>query len=439
MKKLILICCSLTLMWVQIGIAGGDINKARLDSLFSLIENNDKGMGSISIFENGKEVYQKNYGFASLEHNIRSQSETRYRIGSISKVFTAVTVLKLAENNLLSLNDPLSLFFPDVTHAESITIEHLLRHQSGIFNFTSNPDFLIWLTEAHTRHEILEKIMATENVFLPGEITEYSNSNYVFLTFIAEDVTGKNFAELIDEYVARPLGLTNTYVGTETPSNEASSYHKYVSWALQPITHMSVPVGAGAIISTPTELNIFLNRLFSGDLLSENSLKEMTTIESGFGLGLHQAPFHEYTAIGHSGGIDGFLSNAFYLPEKNLSVAFCTNAMDFHINEIMVGVLSILLDKDYFLPNFETISLTTEVLTTYAGVYSSPELPINLTISTQDNRLIAQGSGQPSFILEAFDTHQFRFNLAGLIIEFLPEKNMLILKQGEGVFEMSRE
>ncbi len=245
-------------------------NKAKMDSLFHLIEENDRGMGSISIFRDGKEMYQKSYGYRDAEHTIKANAETKYRVGSISKTFTAAIVMKLIEEGELALTTRLSDFYPQVKNADKITVEQLLRHRSGIFNIT-NDNFTSWNTQKHTKEQLLEKIITKGSTFKPGERFEYSNSNYILLTFITEDITGKSFSDLLQEIIVKPCGLKNTCVGNKInpQNNEALSYTKMSDWKPENETDMSIPLGAGFIVSTPTDLNIFFTSLFEEKIIKK--------------------------------------------------------------------------------------------------------------------------------------------------------------------------
>lgn len=437
-KKILLVALLLTATHLH----AQDFDKTRMDSLFSIIEQNNRGMGSVSLFHNGKEVYQRSYGKASIEEDIAADANTRYRVGSVSKMFTATLVMKLVENNLLTLNTSLEKFYPQVENSKSITIEDMLRHRSGIFNFTNKLEYQEYYTRAHSREELLQRILASKPAFEPQQKTEYSNANYVLLSFIAEDVSGKSYAQLLEEYITRPAGLKSTYVGSKTDvaNHEARSYTNLSGWKVEAETHMSIPLGAGAIVSTPTELNVFINKLFAGEIVSNKSLEAMKTIINGFGLGMFQVPFHERRGLGHNGGIDGFQSSLFYIPSDNVSAAFTSNAVYYPMNDIMIGVLSIYFNKDYALPRFsEPLALSQEDMEPYVGEYASAQIPIKLKIFKGENALMAQGTNQPAFMLECFDKHKFRFDAARLEIEFMPEDDKLILKQGGGVFEMRKE
>ncbi len=430
------------LLGVNLALSAQSFDKQKMDSLFSIIEKYDRGMGSVSFFHNGKEVYQKNYGYADLEKKSKNDASTKFRIGSISKTFTATIILKLVESNKLSLSAKLSDFYPQLQNADKITMAHLLQHRSGIANFTNVADYLQWNTEKQTKEQLLSRIASGGVSFEPNEKFEYSNSNYVLLTCIAEDVTGKTFSELLQEIIVQPCHLKNTFVGSRinTDHNEALSYTKLSEWKLEKETDMSIPQGAGFIVSTPFDLNTFLNCLFEGKLVGEESLKQMTTVIDNFGLGLIRVPFYDMKGYGHTGGIDGFQANAFYFPEEKVSIALASNGVVYPLNDIIVGSLSIYFGKAYQLPPFsETITLTAEELDIYLGVYSTSAFPLKITISRNGNTLIAQGTGQPSFPLECVEKDKFKFDQARLELEFIPAENKMILKQNGMTFDMKRE
>ena len=433
-----------TIIFIAISqlLSAQSFDKQKMDSLFSIIETNDRGMGSISIFHDGKEVYQRSYGYVDMEKEIRSNALTKYRIGSISKTFTTTIIMKLIEQSKLSLSAKLSDFYPQIKNAEKITIAHLLQHRSGISNFTGVADYLQWNTQKHTKEQLLNRIVSGNVSFEPDEKFEYSNSNYVLLTFIAEDVSDNTFSELLQEMIIKPCNLKNTFIGSKinAANNEALSYTKLHEWKLENETDMSIPLGAGSIISTPYDLNVFLNQLFSEKLVKEESLNQMKTIKDMFGFGLIQVPFYNLRGYGHTGGIDGFQANAFYFPEPKVSIALASNGVVYPLNDIIIGVLSIYFGRDYQLPEFkESITLTNEELDKYTGVYSTPTLPTKLTISRNGNILTAQGTGQPSFPLEYVEKDKFKFDQARLEIEFIPSENKLILKQNGMIFEATRE
>jgi CubicO group peptidase (beta-lactamase class C family) len=201
-------------------------------------------------------------------------------------------------------------------------------------------------------------------------------------------------------------------------------------------TDMSIPQGAGAIVSTAADINRFLIALFSGKLISESSLEQMKTIDQGYGLGIFQMPFGEKISFGHSGGIDAFQSMAGYFPEEKLAVTYLSNGVVYPVNSVMIGVLNIIFGQPFELPEFHKISK--ETLDRYVGTYTSPALPIDLKIFRDGVKLMGQGTGQPAFPLTSVNETTFTYQQAGLSVEFKPEENKLILSQGGGTFEMTR-
>jgi CubicO group peptidase (beta-lactamase class C family) len=419
-----------------------NFDKAKMDSLFATIESHQKGMGSVSIFVDGKPVYQNTIGYADIETGLRANAGTKYRIGSISKTFTAVIIMQLIDEDKLTLDTKLSGFFPEIPNAGEITIENLLRHRSGLYNFTNAEDYVSWMEKTKSRDELIQLFIDNGTVFNPNEKAEYSNTNYVLLSLIAEKIDHKNFSDIIKKRISKPLKLKNTYYGGKInpENNEALSYTKLKGWTLATETDMSIPMGAGSIVSTPNDLNTFYASLFAGKLVSASSLGEMTKLVDSFGIGLFQIPFYERKAFGHTGGIDGFQSNSAYFPDDKFVVSYFSNGADMPVNNIMIGVLSIYFGKDYILPEFLSgLELNTEELDKYLGTYSSPTFPLKLTITKEGNKLIGQATGQPTFPLEAYEMDKFKFDQAMLKIDFFPNEHKLILKQGGLEFELTKE
>ncbi|OJX91637.1 MAG: hypothetical protein BGP01_02075 [Paludibacter sp. 47-17] len=439
--KVLKLLVALFIVHVQLAEAQNINLFARTDSLIGRIEQSDRGMGSVSVFMNGEEVYKRHYGFASLESQMPIDDKTLFRIGSISKTFTATLVLKQVELGKLKLTDSLSKWFPMFGNSRKITIRHLLSHQSGIYNFTSDATYLQWNVQPHSRKELLERMLRYPNVFMPGEKTEYSNSNYVLLTWILEEVSGETYSNLLDKWIVKPAGLKQTFFTTDPAMPLASSYNRTTSWIKSTDTHESIPLGAGAIVSTPSELNRFLFALLSGKLLSPGSLTAMKTISADrFGLGLIKVPFYTYTGYGHTGGIDGFQSQLFGFRNDSVVVAITANAVMYPINELMIGILSDVFQLPFQLPVFKSaVETSPEQLQAYTGVYSAAGLPIKLTISVQDGVLTGQGTGQPSFPLTCTGPHQFAFEQAGIVLEFQPAQHQMVLIQMGNRFVMKKE
>ncbi|MCX8490061.1 MAG: serine hydrolase [Cyclobacteriaceae bacterium] len=422
------------------------LNTSKLDSLFSVLAANDRAMGSVAISKNKKVLYSRAIGFSSVEAGpkIVATEKTKYRIGSITKTFTTVLIFQLIEEGKLSLTTTLDKYFPAVQNAKTITISNLLNHRSGIHNFTDDPDYLTWMTMPKSKMEMIAIIAKNKPNFVPDTKAQYSNSNFVLLGFIVEQLRKKSYAQILSDRIVKKVGLTDTYFGkaTDLKDNECFSYQwSNNEWKKESETDMSIPHGAGAIVSTPTDLVMFMEALFAGKLVSQSSLLTMKTIVDGYGMGLFQVPFGSKRAFAHTGGIDGFSSNTAYFPEDSLAIAYCTNGQRYPMNDILIGMLSLYYNRAYSIPNFSApiFLIKASELDQYIGVYSSAQLPLKITITKKDAALTAQATGQASFPLDPVERDKFKFDRAGVILEFTPATGEMILKQGGGVFKFIRE
>lgn len=321
-----------------------------LDQLLHSFEVEQKAMGTVSIFQNGNEVYNKSFGKANLAQDKVANANTRYKIGSISKVFTASVVLKLIEEQKLELNTLLSKYFPKVPNSDEITIKHLLSHQSGLFNITDEEGFDTWIRKPRNRKEMMGKIIKGGSVFEPGSQTAYSNSNFLLLSYIIEDIEKKSFSKVLNERVFKPLKLKRTTFGAKLKpkKNEAYSYFlKENIWTpIYQETYLKSTMGAGGITSTAQEVNTFYNALFNGKIISNEILNEMTTpIRNDWGLGISVINFNGITIYGHDGGIDGYQSVAIYLPAQKVSIAFTFNAATVSATQTAIQILQTYLSS----------------------------------------------------------------------------------------------
>jgi CubicO group peptidase (beta-lactamase class C family) len=416
-----------------------DIEKAKLDTYFEVLEDNNRFMGSVAASKDGEIIYSKSVGFADISRGLKASEKSKYRIASITKTFTAVLILQAVDERKLELNQTIDKYFPTVGNADKITIEHLLRHRSGLYNFTDSA-WTSWYTEPKTEKEMIEIIIKGGNDFEPDTKMAYSNSGFVLLTYILEKIYEKPFSNLLEEKISRPIGLENTYLGGKinTENGECNSYTFHdKNWKLETEAEMSQLLGAGAMTSTTTDLIKFSNALFSGKLISEESLQKMITMKDYFGMGLVQMPFYEHIGFGHTGGLDGFGSLLIYFPANNISFVYISNGMNFNGNEIAITVLSAVYGKPFEIPEFA--EFTNDELENYVGIYSSQQIPLKITISKLNIQLFGQATGQPSFPLEATGKDRFEFRQAGIVLEFNLANKTMILRQGGGVFNFALE
>jgi D-alanyl-D-alanine carboxypeptidase len=295
-------------------------------------------------------------GTTDLARQNLMQRDDVIRIGSTTKTFTAVLVLKLVEEGRLSLDDSISKWFPSVPNAEVITIRQLLNHSSGISEIIPKGLMKSIIPSTYWKRDELVKLITQDPLlFTPGTQFSYSNSNYILLGFIIEDVTGKTVLQLLHEQILKPLNLKHTYFipYEQTPARLVTGFDRDLakipgmleinpdntSWATLAFT-------SGAIASTADDLGVFFENLFAGKLLAPSTMEEMKTFiyatnpgfteQTGSGLGLMRLEVAGQELIGHVGQFMGSTSIAMYAPEKGDTIVVTSNLS----NPDMVAVLT---------------------------------------------------------------------------------------------------
>lgn len=427
---------------INLGISQ-ELNTNKLDSIFDKVTELNSGMASISIFKNGKEIYQKSYGFVDVDNQIKSNATTKYKIGSISKTYTSTLILKATENGKLSLNTKLEKYYPELPNANKITIKQMLNHSSGLFNYTSKDDFRSWIYVGISKIELLKKFKENGTVFDPGEKNEYSNTNYVLLAYILEKIYDKPFEEILYSKLLVKLNLKNTYHESETKSddNEAFSFTKVGDkWIKETSWNMENAIGAGSLVATTTDVNIFMDGLFTNKIINSASLKEMKTLTNDFGLGLFRYPYGNKWLYGHTGGIERFTSMTGYLPEEKLGFTICSNAYGVNNNDIALAILANYFNKDYSLSSLEPdTNYQPKNISQYEGLYSTASFPLKIKIFVKENYLMAQATGQGAFPLSPVAKHTFKFDPAGIEFIFHPKAKMLTFTQMGNSTDMNKE
>jgi D-alanyl-D-alanine carboxypeptidase len=338
-------------------ISAQTADKAKLDRFFDRLAEKNQAMGSLTVAKDGKLLYTRAIGYSRINGKERkpATTATRYRVGSITKMFTAAIVFQLVEEGKLNLSDTLDKFFPQIPNAGKITIEHILTHRSGIHDFIKEPDFRAWSLNARTKDETLAFIARGKPDFEPGEKRSYSNAGYVLLGFIVEKLDGKPYQDALKKRITGKLGLKDTYRGTgktDISKKESFSYIYAEDWKQQDEIDLSIPGGAGAIVSTSSDLAKFASALFDGKLISQESVASMMQNK----IGMSDLPLIGKTFYGLAGSMDGFRSLLIYLPEEKLAVAYTSNGMVYSAKDILNGVLEIYQNKPFEIPTFERVA-----------------------------------------------------------------------------------
>lgn len=416
-------------------VCGQTPDKAKLDHYFDRLNEKNKAMGSLIIAQNGNVVYSRIIGFSQINGADKKPltAATRYRIGSVTKMFTATMIFQLVEEGKLKLDDKLDKFFPQIPNADKITILHILAHRSGIADLAdgsgkSNP---------RTQSEILATITKGGSGFEPGTKYAYSNSGFVVLGFIIEKLMGKPYSEVLKQRVTSKIGINDTYLGTgltDVNKNESFSYRYAGSWQQETETYISKAGGAGGIISTPSDLIKFIRALFNQQLVSKNSLDLMMQQH----LGMEPFTYNGQTFYGHGGGIDNFGAWLVYQPEEKLALAYTTNAKMYPVMNIINGVFDIYANKPFTIPSFESTDISPEILDKYVGVYSMEGAP-KFTITREGTTLLVQMADRPPYQLEVIAENKFKISNAPIEIEFDTANKQMKLKRGGGEKVFTKE
>ena len=425
----------------NMGLYAQSIDAAKLNSYFKVLEENNKFMGTAAVSKNGSVVYEQASGYADISSKKKNNTKTKYRIGSVSKTFTSVLTLKAAELKKLKLEDKISIYFPNLNNADKITISDLLYHRSGIHSFTDEMEYLSYYTSKKTRAEMLQIINKYPADFEAGANAEYSNSNYVLLSYIVEDVFKTDYTTALNTYIVKPLKLESTFLGGKIhlENEEAYSYDYEGKWVKSEETDISVPMGAGGIVSTPADLMKFIEGLFSGKIISKTSLDKMITLKDDYGMGIFSFPFNNEVGYGHDGSIDGYRSMVSYYPDSGIATAVIANGSNMNLADVNTVLLKAANQMPFEIPNFNKRTVTSADLDVYLGTYTSEQIPLKITISKKENVLYAQATGQLAFPMEALEDHRFSFETAGIVIQFNVKDHSFTLNQGGGKFVFTKE
>ena len=300
------------------------------DAVKTLAENNKKFMGSVLVAKHDEVVLSRGYGFANLEWDIPNTPDTKFRLGSISKQFTAACILRLEEQGKLSVSDPVKKYLDDAPPTwDKITIHHVLTHTAGIPSVTDFPDFPVIQRQPATQEKLYRLVRDKPLEFEPGTKFKYSNSGYLLLTYLIERITHGKYEDFLQQNVLTPAALKDTGydVNARILRHRASGYAPFGTITLNAAyVDMSVPGGAGALYSTTEDLLHWEQSLFGGKVLKPESLRKMTTPAlNQYAYGLFVREVNGHKRIGHTGGIEGFNTQLTYLPDDKVVVAVLGN------------------------------------------------------------------------------------------------------------------
>jgi CubicO group peptidase (beta-lactamase class C family) len=413
--------CLAALLVVASPAAAQDV--ARMQQVVQASVDQGEFTGSVLVARDGEVLLDQGYGLANREWSIPNAGDTKFRLGSVTKQFTAVGLMLLNERGLVDLEAPVKTYLPDAPAAwDAITVRHLLNHTSGIPNFTNDPDFPKWAILPTTVAELVSRFDAQALRFTPGARYEYSNSGYIMLTAIIEAVSGKSYADYMTESLFQPLGLGDTGYDSHARilPRRASGYTPSADGVVNAdYADMTVPQGAGALYSTTRDLLKWEQALFGGRVLRPESLAQLTTPNLGnYALGLMVVEKDGHRIVSHGGGIQGFNTFLGYDATDRMTVVVLGNLNGSAPDRLGDQLLTLARGGSVTLPTDRVaVSLPADSLAAYEGVYAlAPTFSITVTVS--DGKLMAQATGQPAFELHAAEPDQFFLTVVDARVSF---------------------
>jgi CubicO group peptidase (beta-lactamase class C family) len=379
----------------------------QFDEYFNALVTKNGFSGAVLVARYGRIVYARGAGWANVEMNAPNTPQTKFRVGSITKQFTAAAILLLQERGKLSVNDPVCKFFGDCPRAwKEITIHHLLAHTSGLPNYTDLPDYDAKMALPETNESLIARFKNLPLEFKPGRKHAYSNSGYILLGVIIEKLSGESYENFLRGNIFAPLEMRDTGVDRNeiALTNRATGYSikdgKLVNAAYQ---EMSQAGAAGALYSTVEDLFRWNEGLFGGKALQPKSLESMTTAwtrEYGYGLVI-QTDFQR-KHFSHGGRISGFFNDIEYFPDDRVTVVVLRNIYDIDPppRSVAFDLAAIVLGEKYEVPRSHVeVNVDQKILDTYVGRYEL-EPKVFVTIARRGTGLTAQRTGQR--VVESF-------------------------------------
>ncbi|OGU73062.1 MAG: hypothetical protein A2V93_00495 [Ignavibacteria bacterium RBG_16_34_14] len=362
---------------IIISAAGNIFSQGRFEKIDDLLNKYyEYGLfnGTALVAEDGDVILSKGYGYANLEWNIPNTPDTKFRIGSISKQFTATIIMRLVEEGKIKLDGKITDYLPDYRKetGDKVTIHHLLTHTSGIISYTNTPN--VWLDSLRNHYDkeyFIKHFHSGDLEFEPGKEFSYNNTGYYLLAIIAEKVTGKDFGKLLKERIFDLVGMENT--GSEDDESiikkKAFGYLKFGNQFTNDL-YMFMPnaMGAGHMYSTVEDLFKWDQALYTDKILSEESKEKMFTpflSDYGYGWGIFWSKLSESDSvrtIAHSGGINGFNTNFSRLVDKNQTIILFNNTGNAPLSEMSTEIAKILNNYDYKYPKKPIIDFLAGVI-----------------------------------------------------------------------------
>ncbi len=400
---------------------------AYADRLLAAAYPADQPGAAALVMKDGQVVLRKGYGMANLELGVPVSPDMVFEIGSITKQFTGAAVLLLQEQGKLRVEDDLTKYLPDYpTHGETITVEHLLTHTSGIVSYTGLPEWLPRVREDMKVEDVIALFKDKPLEFKPGEKNRYNNSAYFLLGAVIEKASGKTYEQFIEEEIFQKLGMKHSRYGhaEEIVPLRAAGYSRDDKGDYRHAMYLSMtqPYAAGSLMSTVDDLALWDRALAGETLLQKASLDRMFTsaklvsgkpIRYGYGLVLYELEGRQ--VMEHGGGIFGYVSFLLRVPEEKLVVAILSNNDSTSPDDLALSITAKALGKP--LEERQAMKLDEAILEEYVGFYRF-DAETTRTITRDGSKLFSQRAGGDKIEIFASARDEFYFADGGTNLRF---------------------
>lgn len=357
--------------------------------------------GSILIARDGKVLISRGYGMANFEFDVPNTPQTKFRIGSMTKPFTAMAIMLLQEQGKLSLQDSVCKYLSDCPTAwQAVTIHHLLSHTSGIAKHEKASDYLKTAMLPMTVTQLIDSFKSKPADFKPGERFDYNNNGYILLGYVIEKVSGKSYEAFLRENIFAPLNMANSGYDEYSPiiKYRATGYVREGNNLVNAVyIDQSQPYAAGALYSTVEDFFLLDQALYSGKLLSQKSLNAMFTPANGgsYGYGWFINKQFNRRAIVHPGGLPGFTSILARYPDDKVLIVMLSNVENSQVIRASSDLAAIVFGEKYELPKERVaVRVNPKIFNDYIGEYEDRPGRIT-TIMVEGEKLMIKLAGQP--------------------------------------------
>lgn len=423
-------------MFDTLGSLIGQNTTSELDGLVKAYVAAGKFTGTVLVAKAGKPLLSEGYGMANREHNAPNTSQTVFRIGSMTKPFTAMLVMQQVAAGKLTPEDRLSQHLPDFPHGDRITLHHLLSNRSGVPDYIQMPEYGRAIKQRLSVNDVIAFFRDKLLIFDPGTDYGYSNSNWVLLGYVLEKVTGRPYAQLVQERIFAPAGMNRSGYAWEERiiAARASGYlDTGKGWQNAELHDESGLYAAGGLYATAEDLLRWDRALKDERLLPSSMLAQMRQNfspfgDSGYGYGWEMHTLHGHVGVGHSGGLPGYTANYLHFADGDVTIIVLSNLGSAAWNEMTRDLAAVMFDAPYQKPEkraFVTVNPT--ILAAYVGVYELSYFgrTTTLTFKVEDDTLTMETPGLPKAHTSALSETTFFARSKG-------EVELTFVRDGEG-------